>query len=94
MSTTPRGRGRPATPMFPQSAAVEELLELGSLSYDDAAKFCGISRSEINKAVQRGELKPFHHKGGTKPLLPKRALIRWQAAMYAAENPEAGAGGM
>jgi len=77
--------GRPAKPMFPVPAA-EELLELGSLSYDDAAAFCGISRREINRAVERGELVPFHHRGGTKPLIPKRALIRWQAAMYAAEN--------
>lgn len=79
--------GRPASPMYPVPVA-EELLELGSLSYDDAAAFCGISRSEINKAVQRGELVPFKHKGGKKPLIPKRALVRWQAAMYAAQNPE------
>ena len=91
--------GRPATPMLRGAVAgsgdgpavvlpawVEELLELGSLDYDAAAAFCGISRSEINKAVQRDELVPFHHKGGKKPLLPRRALIRWQAAMYAAEN--------
>jgi hypothetical protein len=80
---------RPARPMLPVAfapPAVEELLELGSLSYDDAAAHCGISRREINRAVERGELKPFHHKGGKKPLIPKRALIRWQAEMYATEH--------
>jgi hypothetical protein len=79
--------GRPATPMSPVPAA-EELLEFGSFDFDGAAAFCGISRSEINKAVQRGELKSFRHKGGKKGLIPRRALIRWQAAMYAAQNPE------
>lgn len=77
---------RPATPMFPPEA--EELLEFGSLDFDGAAEFCGISRSEINKAVQRRELVSFRHKGGKKGLIPKRALIRWQAAMYATQNTE------
>ena len=76
---------RPASPMYAAPTA-EELLSLGSLSYDAAAAFCGISRSEINKAVQRGELVPFHHR--SKPLIPKRALILWQAAKYEAENPQ------
>lgn len=80
--------GRPANPMspVPLAPAVEELLEMGSLSYDEAAAFCGISRREINYAVQRGELKAFHHRGGKKPLIPKRALIRWQAEMYLTEH--------
>lgn len=74
---------RPAKPMTPGPTA-EELLVNGSLSFDDAAAFCGVSRRAINYAVARGELKAFHHK--SKPLIPRRALVLWQAAEYEAEH--------
>lgn len=77
--------GRPARPMF---GAEEECLD-GALDYEAAVAFTSLSRSEIERAVRRGEIEEMRH--GRKPLLPKRQVVRWLAAkLEEARAKEAG----
>lgn len=79
--------GRPATPMYAEPTAAD-LCADGALDLDGAAEFCRISKREIERAVERGEIETMYH--GRKPLVPKRVLVLWLAAKLEATRAERG----
>jgi excisionase family DNA binding protein len=67
---------RPAKPMTSAESS-EDLLRDGALSPDGAAEFTSLSRDEVDRAIDRGEIEIF--KFGRRVLIPKRELVRWLA---------------
>ncbi|VTR94021.1 unnamed protein product [Gemmata massiliana] len=68
--------GRPAKPMF-QAPTSEEICSEGALSPEGAAEFTSLSRTEIDRAIVRGEIETFRY--GRRVLIAKREMVRWLA---------------
>ena len=82
--------GRPATPMYPPAPTAADLCADGTLSPDGAADFTSLSRDEIDRAIDRGEIETFRH--GRRVLIAKRVLVLWLAAKLEATRAERGVG--
>jgi hypothetical protein len=84
-----RTPGRPAKPMFPTETPLEAAfadLDEGALSYDGAAEFTSLSRTEIKRAVRAHEIETFKHK--RRVLLVKRSVRMWLAKKLAEQRAE------
>jgi hypothetical protein len=83
-----RPRGRPGAtfePVDPPPSA-EELCADGSMSVKEAARFLSLSTQLMNGLIRRHEVLSF--KIGGRRVIPRRALILFQAKLLAAQQPE------
>lgn len=79
---------RPAKPMCAATdldAAFDDL-DAGSLTYEGAEQFTGLSRDEIERAVRQGEIETFNR--GRRVLLVRRSVQLWLARMLAEARAE------
>lgn len=89
---------RPATPMFPRPTApvlteptapnAEEICADGALSPDGMAEFTSLSRTEVDRVINRGEIETFRY--GRRVLIARREAIRWLATYLEASRLTAG----
>ena len=78
--------GRPAKPMYPSSPLDEAFDDVadGALSQRRAARFCGVSLTELKRLVRAGEIETFRH--GRLRLVVRLSARRWLAKKLAAER--------
>lgn len=63
----------------------EELLADGALTVRAAVEFSGLPRTELYRVMGTGEL-PYFQPGEKLRLIPKRGLVTYLAARYAAHR--------